>query len=161
MRAFVDPGRNPELTVLEMEDGDHFPFILSQMTLPYLRRRRAEKPLSRIPMIDDADLPAWLRHAEPQDPDSPPADDGRSAERWDYVLGEMIWAMEATSQGIAFMTKHVVEPGVSELHPSKDGSGTYDVVIRRPGVVDGEGVRTDGERRREGLRLFARYSGAI
>lgn len=55
---------------------------------------------------------------------------------------------------------HVVEPGISELHPSKDGSGGYDVVIRKPGVVDGEGVRTDGERR-EGLRVFARYSEAI
>ena len=161
MKAFVDPGRNPDLTVVEMDEGDRLAFILSQVALPYLHRRRGERPPTRMPMIDDADLPAWLRHAEAQDPHTPPIDDGRSAERWDYVLGEMIWALEAVAQGNAFMTRHVVEPGISELHPSKERPGTFDVVIRKSGVVDGEGVRTDGERRREGMRLFTRYCAGV
>lgn len=142
-----------------MEDGDSFSLILAEISLPYLRRRLEEAGSGRVPFMEPDDVPAWLR-PEGTCEDAAHAD-GRARERWTYILGEMVWAMEATLDWHRRMDRHVVDRGEAHLVPSPDRPGSYDVNVVRPGTVDSEGLRNDGERLREGHRLFARYVRAI
>lgn len=156
MKAHIEPrGHDARIVEIGMEDGDRLGDLVAHIALPYLRRQAALEERDGMPVIEDADLPAWLRSGARDD--QPPINDGRSAERWAYVLGEMIWAMEAVLLGNGILTRHVVEPGHYDFRPNKEHPGSHDIVVRRPGVVDMEGAKTDAERRREGLRLFARY----
>lgn len=160
MKAFIDPAGDAGASRIEIQDGDRFQFVLAQICIPFLQNRLAGVESGTMPYIDQTDLPAWMRRADDDD-DHLRAMDGRDRERWRYILEEMIWALEATTLGIRGMMRHVVENGEYDLLPNPAGPGGYDIKVRKAGVVDTEGARTDAERRREGMRLFGRYAAAI
>lgn len=173
MRAYV-PAQSVDAASIEMEPGDRLSRIVAQVALPYLRQRLASVRPDRTPLIEASDVPAWLRPRnaasdipagllsnDPAASSYMPIGDGRAAERWSYVLGEMIWAMEATLDWQNRMSRHIIEHADFDSTPTPGKPGSYDINVRRPGVIDKEGLRSDGERLREGHRLFARYIRAL
>lgn len=160
MKASIAPGAGPGDTIeIETEEGDRLPFILAQVSLPYVRQRLDAVQVDSVPIVHNEDLPAWLRR-EGED-DGPPVDDGQDAERWTHVLEEVVWSLEMTVGGMQEMRRHVITPGEYDIAGVADQDGSRALTRRKAGVLDMEGIRTDVERQRNGMRLFARYLQAI
>lgn len=160
MKASIAPGAGPGDPIeIETEEGDRLAFILAQISLPYVRQRLDALRADTVPIVQNEDLPAWLRR-EGED-DGPPVDDGRDAERWTHVLEEVVWSLEVTSGGLQGMRKHVITPGEYDIAATPDQDGSRALTRRKAGVLDMDGIRTDVERQRNGMRLFARYLQAI
>ncbi len=65
---------------------------LSLIILPMLRKLRAEKHGG--PYVEDIDVPEHLRSTAAPTPENAWDVDEHFFARWDYILGEMIWAFE-------------------------------------------------------------------
>jgi hypothetical protein len=122
---------------------------LSFIILPMLKQLHATK--HGAPNVDDEDVPDNLKStsAEPKKYDWDT--DSNHFLRWDWVLGEMIWAFEQQSDDAdsEFFT-----------HAKKLPGETFMDTISRS-KVDYEGLDAWQKRKSNGYRLFGKYYEAL
>jgi len=108
-----------------------------------------KKELQSAPKVDDEDVPEDLKSTS-----APPKEDEWSTDdnwfkRWDWVLDEMIYAMQEISQG---------RPGEEQFydHSEVDKSVAFMQQIRQI-KVDRENLKVYHDRIQNGCRLFGKY----
>ena len=135
---------------------------LADIILPMLKQLQKDK--HGAPNVDDEDVPMEL-----QSWTSPAKDeydvDGHHFARWDYVLGEMIFAFECKvkdnwdDQFWSGTSKfETVETGETVFNPvTQKVEKTYQMVQKGDYKCDWEGRQKMQDRISNGFRLFGRY----
>lgn len=127
---------------------------LAYIVLPMLKQLQNSKHGS--PFVDDEDVPEELRSTSAPPKESQYDIDDNHHARWDWVLGEMIFAFESNlddswvdqfSTGTSDLGFKKLENGMSELVRSPNDTSTYDF----------EGRKKYQERITNGFRLFGKY----
>jgi hypothetical protein len=141
---------------------------LSPIILPMLRQLKEKK--HGAPFVDDEDVPEELRSTSAPPKENEWDTDANHHARWDWVMGEMIFAFEckvddswqdAFRSGVIDMTTvpvdetgNEVPKGEHKYYQMKDGPGhTYQ--------CDYEGMRVVEARIQNGFRLFGKYFSAL
>lgn len=122
---------------------------LALIILPMLKQLQATK--HGAPSVDDADVPAPLKSTAPGAKDKCEHDwdvDDNHFYRWDYVLGEMIWAFEQEADDNS--EDKFYDHGEKVLGESLEQS------IQRL-KVDQVGLKAHHARKQNGFRLFGKY----
>jgi len=125
---------------------------LAYIILPMLKQLQATKHGS--PNVDDLDVPEPMRSTAPgaRDRCEEPWDlDEHFHERWEYVLGEMIWAFEQQDND-----------GDSQFydHGEKIAGEDFMESVKRM-KVDEVGLKAWQARKANGFRLFGKYYEAL
>lgn len=129
---------------------------ISLIILPMLKQLKATKQGS--PSVDDSDVPDELKstNADPPMTDAQLTmgdTDNNFHKRWEWVMGEMIWAFEQVNDDDADSQFH------SDADPAKprDEPGiSIDESMKR-GKFDMEGYTAWQNRKTRGLTLFGKY----
>ena len=141
---------------------------LAHIVLPMLRQLKATKHGS--PMVDDEDVPEHLRSTAAPPRENEYDIDANHHDRWDWVMGEMIFAFECKvddswedqfrSGEIDWISVPVdrdgneVPKGQHQYYQMKDGpKNTY--------KCDYEGMKKVQDRIDNGFRLFGKYYSAL
>lgn len=125
---------------------------LGLIVLPMLKQLKATK--HGAPNVDDEDVPLPLQSTAPgaRDRCEDPWDlDDNFFHRWDWVLGEMIWAFEQQADG---SNDQFYDHGEKVAGESLEDS------IRKM-KVDQEGLVAWQKRKTNGYRLFGKYYEAL
>jgi len=153
---------HPQINYVKIDRWDTWSMdhTLAGIILPMLKQLNANK--HGAPGVDDDDVPEELKKSS-----APPTEnewdvDDNHFKRWDWVMGEMIFAFENTvddtweaafSSGVNDMKSVPVEwddNGDPMLYEFQEGPNhTY--------KCDYEGIRKVEERMQNGFRLFGRY----
>ena len=125
---------------------------LAYIILPMLKQLQATKHGS--PNVDDSDVPEPMRSTAPGARDRCEEEwdlDEHFHERWNYVLGEMIWAFEQQDND-----------GDSQFydHGTKIAGETFEDSMNRI-KVDMPGLKAYQARKANGFRLFGKYYEAL
>lgn len=142
--------------------ADH---TLALIILPTLKTLKKHK--HGYPHVDNKDVPRNLRFtsADQKKLEHDGTVDAKHEARWEWVLDEMIWAFEqyATDDDDA-QFHHNVDQLETKFIPLEDNpklsslSFNYQKDPSRPAYwVDEEGKKKHHERKKNGLRLFAKY----
>jgi hypothetical protein len=132
---------------------------LTPIILPLLKQLKATKNGS--PLVDDEDVPDGLKSTS-----AAPLTDAQKAmgyednnvhARWNWVMGEMIWAFEQLADDEAESQFH------TDIDPNKpsDEPGIEFAEAMRRGKFDKDGYMAWQERKSRGLRLFGKYFEAL
>ena len=118
---------------------------IALIAAPALRRLKDKK--RGAPFVDDDDVPEELRSTA-----APPVleyqTDANHFKRWEWVIGEMIWAMDQVADDNA--------DSVFFDHSQVDESAPFEEQVK--GVkYDKEGWQAWDHRKTNGLRLFGKY----
>lgn len=135
---------------------------LANIILPMLKKLNEEK--HGAPNVDDEDVPMELQSWTAPSKDEYGVD-GNHFARWDYVLGEMIFAFECKvkdnwdDQFWSGTPKYeTVETGETIFNPvTQKVEKTYELVQKGDYKCDWEGRQKMQERISNGFRLFGRY----
>lgn len=123
---------------------------LAHIILPMLKQLRATKHGS--PQVDDFDCPQhlWSTHAKPKEHDWDT--DEFWHDRWDYVLGEMIWAFE----------QYHKPDDLEEFYDHSKVDKQADLTTQAHQIsVDRDGLNHHEHRKRQALKLFGKYYQAL
>jgi len=126
---------------------------LALITLPMLKQLHASK--QGAPKVDDEDVPEPIRSTAPGARDRCEEEwdtDEHFFTRWDYVLGEMIWAFEQHNSDTA-------EDQFYDHGEKIAGENLMDSINRMK--VDREGLAAHHKRKSNGFRLFGKYYEAL
>jgi hypothetical protein len=157
---------HPRITYVRLDPWDTWSMdrTLADIVLPMLRQLQATKHGS--PNVDDEDVPEHLRStAAPPKANEWDADDNHHA-RWDWVLGEMIFAFEMKVRDDWESEFHSGEidtrcvPIDAEGNEVPKGEHRYYRMEKGPRdthVYDAEGARRVQARISNGFRLFGKY----
>lgn len=121
---------------------------LAHIIVPMLKQLKETKHGS--PFVDDGDVPEELKSTSAPPKENEYDIDGNHHKRWDWVLGEMIWAFEQKNMD---WEDQYYGPYIK----GKDGesfSGRFE-------WVDDEGRKAHQERMSNGFRLFGKYFEAL
>ena len=143
---------------------------LAHIILPMLKQLRDDKHGS--PMVDDDDVPEYLRAVKKKKTRKSVGDLGHSVHavqiddepntfhsKWDWVLNEMIWAFEQELDDDWEAQFHHGKPEYLKEEVEHDKYGTvYTFKQTNPDYwVDREGIKAYNERINNGMRLFGKY----
>lgn len=117
---------------------------LALLIVPMLKQLKATK--HGAPLVDDEDVPEHLRSTAAPPKTDPRDVDDNHFKRWDWVLDEMIWAME-----------QIVKDDESEFydHSAVDNTSLKSWIDTVK--IDREGLQQYHERIQNGCRLFGKY----
>ncbi len=130
---------------------------LAVIIAPMLRQLRETK--LGYPLIDNKDVPVELRTKKKSF-----SDEDKDSAKWDYILGEMIFAFEQYEARVLYdidwqekfqsgeMDMRSVETEVNGLK-----CWTMEVGPNHTFKVDNQGLKEYGERINNGFRLFGKY----
>jgi len=128
---------------------------LGLIILPMLKQLQATKQGS--PGVDDEDVPDELKSTSAEPLTDAQVNmgytDNNWHKRWDWVLGEMIWAFEQINDGDADSQFH------SDLNPDEPRHApdiSFTEAMRR-GKFDKDGYTAWQNRKTRGLTLFGKY----
>ena len=131
---------------------------LALIVLPMLRQLNETK--HGAPFTDDEDVPEPLRStaapALSQEEQDCGATDANHFARWDWIMGEMIWAFE---QELDDDAEHQFYSGESDLQWKRLDNGMSEM-LHGPGhtwQIDQAGLEAWQARKQNGFRLFGRY----
>lgn len=126
--------------------ADH---TLSLIIVPLLKQLKATK--HGAPLVDDEDVPEHLRSTAAPPKENEWDVDGNHFLRWDWVMDEMIWAME-----------QIVKDDESEFYDDSgiDDTTDFDTQLRQM-KIDREGLQRYHERMQNGCQLFGKYFTAL
>jgi hypothetical protein len=123
---------------------------LALIVLPMLYQLKATKQGS--PQVDDFDCPQhlWSTHAKPRENEWDT--DEFWHQRWEYVLGEMIWAFE----------QYQKDDDTDEFydHSKVDNNAPLETQVHQI-EVDREALNHHEHRKRQALKLFGKYYQAL
>jgi hypothetical protein len=122
---------------------------LAYIILPMLKQLHATK--HGAPNVDDEDVPDNLKSTSAEPKENDWDTDTNHFLRWDYVLGEMIWAFEQQADNA---DSQFYDHG--EDIPGED----FMESVRRM-KVDEAGLKAWYERKKNGYRLFGKYYEAL
>ena len=141
---------------------------LAQIVLPMLRQLQDTK--HGAPFVDDADVPEHLRStAAPPRENEWDTDDNHFL-RWDWAIGEMIFAFEKKNQDDWASEFHSGDHDILWVPVDKDGNevakGEHKYMEMRSGPKDTHEIDMDGmkavqDRISNGFRLFGKYYEAL
>jgi len=157
---------------------------LSYIVLPMLKQLKETKHGS--PFVDDEDVPDHLKSTAAPPKENEWDTDNNHHDRWDWVLGEMIWAFEQQIDDNAEDQFHTGEHDTHwmkvDVHgnPTEEGTtyklgdkiprdgdkdpGVLYTMVKGPNdthVFDSEGHKKWSERKQNGFRLFGKYYQAL
>ena len=137
---------------------------LAQIVLPMLRQLQQDK--HGAPFVDDEDVPEHLRSTAAPPKENEWDTDANHFLRWDWVLGEMIFAFEKKCQDDWTAEFHSGEHDIEWVPVDKDGNrvdrkdAKYHEMRRGPNDThqwDQAGQQVVQERITNGFRLFGKY----
>ena len=122
---------------------------LALIIVPMLKQLKATK--QGAPLVDDEDVPEHLRSTAAPPKENEWDVDGNHFLRWDWVMDEMIWAME-----------QIVKDDESEFYDDSgiDDTTDFDTQLRQM-KIDREGLQRYHERMQNGCQLFGKYFTAL
>lgn len=128
---------------------------LALIVTPMLRMLKDSK--MGKPFVDDEDVPEHLRRAAAPPTESPWDVDDLHDARWEYVLGEMLFAFE--SEGVdwqqQFWTRY---PKIDwTVYPEDEEEQFLPLRWEDLGECDMEGMSAMGDRIQNGFKLFGKY----
>jgi len=152
VRKFVYPQIN--LVKIDRYDTWSMDHTLADIVLPMLKQLRATK--HGAPHTDDEDVPEYLRSYMAQPKENEWDTDSLWFMRWDWILGEMIWAFEqkVTDDADSKFFDHS-ECGDETLPWTKDGQYVSKIKYDQEGHADWQA------RKDNGFRLFGKYYEAL
>lgn len=117
---------------------------LALIIVPMLKQLKATK--QGAPMVDDDDVPEYLRSTAAPPKTDPWDVDDNHFKRWDWVMDEMIWAME-----------QIVKDDESEFYDHSAVDNTSLKSWIKTVKIDREGLQQYHDRIQNGCRLFGKY----
>lgn len=139
-----DTPRQVEIRIdpFDTYSGDH---TLALIIVPLLKQLKEDK--QGAPMVDDEDVPEHLRSTAAPAKENEWDIDDNFFKRWDYVMDEMIWAMEQ-------VVEH--DDGQFYDHSEVDEEADFSTQLHQL-KVDREGLEQYHKRIQNGCRLFGKY----
>lgn len=157
INRYLDKKERRIVVKLDRWDTWSMDHTLAHIILPMLKQLKATKHGS--PNVDDDDVPEHLRSTE-----APPVEkwheDGNVHARWDWVLGEMIWAFEQKTRAW-WEEDYIIEHAEFEFSSEPDEDGNREFKLKKEGKYDREGERAHQARMNNGFRLFGKYYEAL
>jgi hypothetical protein len=139
---------HPEIRYVKIDRYDTWSMdhTLAHIIHPMLVQLNKEK--HGAPFTDDNDVPKELRSYVAPPKENEWDTDANHFKRWDYILGEMIWAFE----------QELKDDDVAQFydHSESDNAKTWDEKMDKL-KVDREGLEAHQKRKANGFRLFGRY----
>jgi len=153
---------HPQVDYIKIDRYDtwNMDSTLAPIILPMLKQLQATKHGS--PFVDDVDVPYHLKSTNAKPKENEWDTDSNHHLRWEWILGEMIWAFEQLQPNCDW--ERLYETGeVDFVWEKVDGS---DVTEMKRGPnhtleVDFEGRRIHEERIQRGTTLFGKYYQAL
>lgn len=157
---------HPRITYVKIDRWDTWSMdrTLAQIALPMLRQLQATK--HGAPNVDDEDVPEHLRSTAADPKENEWDTDSNHFLRWDWVLGEMIFAFEKKCQDDWTDEFHSGEidlqwvPVDSQGNEVPKGEHKYYRMEKGPRDTheyDADGAKLVQERISNGFRLFGKY----
>lgn len=129
---------------------------LAMIALPMLYEFK-KQGIDGAPHVDDEDVPEYLRTTAlpplTEEEENHGRVDALWHQRWDWVVNEIIWAMEQVNDPEADSQFHT---DADPEKPRMEEGITFEESMSR-GKFDREGYQKFYERKRNGLRLFGKY----
>jgi hypothetical protein len=137
---------------------------LAQIIAPMLRQLKKTK--KGAPIVENSDVPEHLRTTESTSWETYGEIDEKYFDRWDWVLGEMIWAFEQLEGDANWEDQF--HSGVSDIEWGKYDKPNpetgileerYEMILgsKDTHVFDSEGYHNHALRMENGFRLFGKY----
>lgn len=145
---WVDNRRSRNIKIkLHPYDSWNADVTIAMIAAPLLKQLKETKHGS--PFVDDSDVPEHLRStAAPPKENEYDIDENHHA-RWDWVLGEMIWAMEELANG---------KPGEDKFYDHTESNKERDLAKSISKLkVDDIGLEQYHKRLQKGCELFGKY----
>lgn len=152
---------HPRISYVKIDRWDtwNMETTLSTIILPMLKQLDVSK--HGAPFVDDQDVPPHLTKAAGFPGEDPYDVDSNHFKRWDWVLGEMIWAFEQIQPDYDW--ESLYETGKPDYQFIKRDDGCSEMVPgpRHTYKVNREGMRVHQDRIDRGLQLFGKYYQAL
>ena len=177
-------GKIPRIEYIKIDDYDTWSAdaTLTPIILPMLKQLKEKK--HGAPCTDDADVPEHLRSTAAPAKENEWDTDELHFERWDWIMGEMIWAFEQLNdedndeqfysgendilwQAVGSDNKPIGAPhklGERPKEVDENDSLLGYLMVDGPNhtrKIDFEGMKAHNERIQNGLRLFGVYFRAL
>lgn len=138
---------HPDINYVKIDRYDTWSmdYTLSKIVLPMLKQLKETKHGS--PNTDDDDVPDHLKSINSKKVSEYDVDENHFA-RWDWVLGEMIWAFE---QNVDTNSEDQFYD-----HSQVDKKSSFTEQISKI-KIDHDGLSAHSERKANGFRLFGKY----
>jgi hypothetical protein len=157
---------HPRITYVKIDRWDTWSMdsTLAAIVLPMLRQLQSTK--HGAPLVDDDDVPEHLRSTAAEPKENEWDIDSNHFSRWDWVVGEMIYAFEKKNQDDWASEFHSGEIDMLWVPVDADGNEVakgehkYMQMKRGPNdthVYDEEGAKKVQDRISNGFRLFGKY----
>jgi hypothetical protein len=151
INRYLDRKERKVKVKIERYDTWSMDHTLSYIVVPMLKQLQKSKHGS--PFVDDEDVPEELRSTS-----APPKEndwdlDNNHHERWEWVIGEMIWAFEQKMRDDWESDYYKYE----HFEPKKDSKDWSEQIGIKLVWEDKEGRKAHQERMNNGFRLFGRY----
>ena len=118
---------------------------LALIIVPMLKQLHATK--QGAPMTDDEDVPEHLRSTSAPPKENEWDTDDNHFKRWEWIMDEMIWAME-----------QIAEDNDGQFYDHSEVDENADINTQLSQMkVDREGLQRYHDRIQNGCRLFGRY----
>lgn len=128
-------------------NADH---TLAIIIAPLLQKMKEDK--QGAPHVDDVDVPLHLRSTAAPTKENDWDTDQNWHLRWDYVLDEMLWAMQQIA----------LHDNDDQFYDHSDVDGSKGVMEQVAAIkVDIEGLNAHHERIQKGCELFGKYFQAL
>lgn len=130
---------------------------ISHVALPLLKAYKEE--YHGAPFTDDEDVPEELRSTSAPPKENDYDTDDNHFKRWEWILGEMIFAFECTSGELRDWESQFYSGEVDFKFKKIEGSKNSEMVAgpNHTFTVDREGTKVFQERINNGFRLFGKY----
>lgn len=129
-------------------NADH---TIAVIAAPLLKQLKETKHGS--PNVDDTDVPEHLKSTSAPPKENEWDTDDNWHLRWDYVLDEMIWAMQEIAD---------YKPGQDSFYDHSEVDETKDIMEQINAIkLDDIGLNTYNERLQKGCELFGKYFQAL
>lgn len=127
---------------------------LSLIILPMLKQLNAEK--HGAPYVDDEDVPEELKSTSAPPKENEYDTDENHFKRWDYVIGEMIWAFEQNNldEEPEFW---IEKPEGMYFEPCEDNPNLSTMKYDKEGKFDSDAYKAYHDRKANGFKLFGKY----
>ena len=157
--TWIDSKKSRKVSIkIDRWDTWSMDHTLALIIVPMLHQLKATKHGS--PCVDDEDVPEELKSTSATELTQEQKDSGHSDDklhqRWDWVLNEMIYAFECETDED---WESQFYSGEHDINWEKQESGLYEMKKgpKDTWTVDREAMNKAWDRRKNGLRLFAKY----
>ena len=155
---WIDSKKKRKISVrIDRYDTWSMDHTLAHIVLPMLRQLHATK--QGAPTVDDSDVPEELKSTSAPPKENEYDTDENHFKRWDWVMGEMIFAFEHLLDDSWEDKYRSGTPEFVTIKEEKNGSVVYRM-LPAPGnkyECDYDGIQAVNDRMDNGFRLFGKY----